>query len=340
MPADPHLTQTNLDNPVEIVISRTFAAPRELVWQAWTDPNHVGNWWGPAGFTTTTHSMDFKPGGSWRYTMHGPDGHDYENRIVYLEIDRPSRLSYKHAGDVENEPVHFHTTVSFESLGADGRQTRVTMRSIFPTAKDRDFVIQNYNAVEGGKQHLANLEDYLQTMSTGIPHQPPFVISRVFHAQRERVWSAWTQREHLMRWFGPKGASLSQAALDLRTGGTLHYCMRHPAGMEMWGRWVFREIDRPNKLVFVSSFSNERGELTPAPFPGLEDFPPEVLTTVTLVEHAGIGKGTLVTVESQPFNATQAQRDFFAAFHDSMRQGWTGTLEQLHACLEDAQDIS
>ncbi len=63
MAADPHQSQTNLDNPVEIVICRTFAAPRELVWQAWTDPRHVGQWWGPAGYTTTTHAMDFRPGG-------------------------------------------------------------------------------------------------------------------------------------------------------------------------------------------------------------------------------------------------------------------------------------
>src|SRR6478752_6252060 len=123
MPADHQLSQANLDNPVEIIICRTFTAPRDLVWLAWTDPNHVGRWWGPAGFTTTTHSMDFRPGGSWRYTMHGPDGRE------------------------------------------NGSGTKVTMRSIFPTAEARDFVIHDHGAVEGGKQHLANLEDHLASMS-------------------------------------------------------------------------------------------------------------------------------------------------------------------------------
>ena len=110
--------------------------------------------------------------------------------------------------------------------------------------------------------------------------------------------------------------------------------MSHPNGMEMWGRWVFREIDRPDKLDFVSSFSNAQGEISPAPFPGLENFPLETLTTVTLVEHAGNSKGTFVTVEAQPFKGTKAQRDFFTSFHGSMRQGWTGTMEQLAEFLD------
>ncbi len=154
------------------------------------------------------------------------------------------------------------------------------------------------------------------------------VISRTFAAPRELVWQAWTECEHLKRWFGPKGSSLASAKLDLRPGGSLHYSMSGQ-GMEIWGRWVFREIDRPNKLVFVSSFSNALGGISPSPFPGLENFPPEVLTTVTFVDHAGISKGTVITVEARPINETVAQRDFFTSFHGSMRQGWTGTLEQL-----------
>lgn len=334
MPADPQATRANLENSVEIVISRVFAAPRELVWQAWTDAKHAGHWWGPAGFSTTTHAQDFRPGGSWRYTMHGPDGHDYPNRIDYLEIVPPARLVYKHGGDEGGEPVRFHAEVSFEAAGQDSQQTKVTMRSVFSSAEERDFVIHNYNAVEGGKQHLANLEDYLETMSDGAAHEPAFSIQRVFPAPRELVWRAWTEREHLPRWFGPKGATVAPLTLQLCPGGTFHYHLSHPNGMEMWGRWVFREIEPPHKLVFVSSFANPQGETIPAPFAGLEDFPLETLTTVTLVEHAGIGKGTLVTVESRPINATPAQRAFFAAFHSSLRQGWTGTMEQLAEFLE------
>lgn len=329
MPADPQKSHVNLDNPVEIVITRVFAAPRELVWQAWTDSKHAERWWGPAGFTTTTHSQDFQAGGSWRYTMHGPDGQNYANRIDYVEIVPPSQLVYKLGSDEGGDVARFHVEVFFEPLGGNGAQTKVTMRSVFSTAQQRDFVIENFHAAEGGKQHLANLEDYLAGMSDAAGSDSAFSISHHFRAPRELVWQAWTQREHLMRWFGPKGASLAQAALDLQAGGSLHYCMQHPNGLQMWGRWVFREIDRPHKLVFVSSFSNPQGEICPAPFQGLENYPLEVLSTVTLVEHAGISKGTLVTVETQPCNATPAQHDFFKSFHASMLQGWTGTMEQL-----------
>jgi len=79
----------------EIVMTRVFDAPRELVFQAWTDPMHVAQWWGPEGFSTTIHEMDVRPGGVWRLTMHGPDGRDYKNKMVFLEVARPERLVYK-----------------------------------------------------------------------------------------------------------------------------------------------------------------------------------------------------------------------------------------------------
>ncbi|MDX2199830.1 MAG: SRPBCC family protein [Phycisphaerae bacterium] len=333
MAADPNASQANLDNPLEIVISRTLAAPRELVWQTWSDPKHLNRWWGPAGFTTSTHAMDFRPGGSWRHTMHGPDGRDYPCQTDYVEIEEPARLVYEVVGQVDSEPVRFRTEVRFERVG--DKATQVTMRSVFPNTAARDFVINNVGAVEGGKQHLANLEDHLATMLESGAYEPPFSISRVLDAPRDRVWKAWTEREHLLKWFGPKGSTMRHSTMDLRVGGTFHYCMSHPNGMELWGRWVFRSISRPDKLEFISSFSNARGEVTPAPFPGLDEFPPETLTTVTLVDHAGLGRGTLVTVEARPLGGTQAQRDFFTSFHPSMRQGWTGTMQQLAEFLAE-----
>ena len=75
----------------EIVSARVFDAPRELVWKAWVDPKHVAQWWGPKGFTNTIHEMDVRPGGVWRFAMHGPDGTDYKNEIVFIEVVRPER---------------------------------------------------------------------------------------------------------------------------------------------------------------------------------------------------------------------------------------------------------
>ena len=97
----------------EIVMTRAFDAPRELVWNAWTDAKHIKQWWGPRGFTTTTHEMDVRPGGVWRFIRHGPDGTDYPNRIVYTEIVKPERLVYTHCGDAGAEDVQFQVTVSF-----------------------------------------------------------------------------------------------------------------------------------------------------------------------------------------------------------------------------------
>ena len=142
----------------EIRGTRVFDAPRELVWKVWTEPEHIAEWWGPNGFTTTTHKMEMKAGGVWRFVMHGPDGRDYQNKITYLEVVKPERLVYKHGGEKEVEPVNFQVTVTFEEQ--DGK-TKVDMRMVFPSANARDYVIKTYAAVEGLDQTLGRLEDYL-----------------------------------------------------------------------------------------------------------------------------------------------------------------------------------
>jgi len=142
----------------EIRGTRVFDAPRELVWKVWTEPEHIAEWWGPNGFTTTTHKMEVKAGGVWRFVMHGPDGRDYQNKITYLEVMEPERLAYKHGGDKEVEPVNFQVTVTFTEQGG---KTRVEMRMVFPSVKARDYVVETYGAVEGLNQTLARLEEYL-----------------------------------------------------------------------------------------------------------------------------------------------------------------------------------
>src|SRR5688500_17035285 len=97
----------------EIVVTREFDAPRELVWEAWTQPQHVAQWWGPRGFTNTIHEMAVKPGGVWRLTMHGPDGTDYPNKIVFTEVVKPARLVYEHSDDNPEANTHFNVTVTF-----------------------------------------------------------------------------------------------------------------------------------------------------------------------------------------------------------------------------------
>src|SRR3954464_6974153 len=137
----------------EIVAVRVFDAPRELVWKLWTDPHHVAQWWGPNGFTNTIHEMDVRPGGVWRFVMHGPDGVDYQNKIVYVEVARPERLVYSHVSG----PA-FEMTVTFTE---EGGKTRVTAHMLFESAELRDKVAKDFGAVEGLNQTLDRLGEQL-----------------------------------------------------------------------------------------------------------------------------------------------------------------------------------
>jgi uncharacterized protein YndB with AHSA1/START domain len=145
----------------EIVTVRVFDAPRDLVFRAWTDPDHIKHWWGPRGFTTTTQQYDLKPGGTWRFVMHGPDGTDYKNRIVFTEVTPPERLAYQHAGEGDHDHIMFRNVVTFAD---EGGKTRLTMRAVFPTAELRNMVVEKHGAVEGGKQTLERLGEYVATM--------------------------------------------------------------------------------------------------------------------------------------------------------------------------------
>jgi uncharacterized protein YndB with AHSA1/START domain len=142
----------------ELVIPRVFDAPRHLVFKAWIDPKQVAQWWGPHGFTITTHEMDVRPGGVWRYTMHGPDGVDYDNKIVYTEIVEPERLVYSHGSGEEDEPGQFQVTATFAE---EGNKTRLTMQMLFASAADRDKAVEEFGAVEGANQTLDRLEEHL-----------------------------------------------------------------------------------------------------------------------------------------------------------------------------------
>ncbi|MBC7872398.1 MAG: SRPBCC domain-containing protein [Ferruginibacter sp.] len=142
----------------ELIISRLINAPRELVFEAWTRPEHLVHWYGPDGFTLTNHEIEVKAGGVWKFMMHGPDGRDYPNKIIFIEVEEPERLVYKHAGEDDTEPVNFHVTVTFEK---EGNQTKLTMNSVFDSAEDLDRVNREYGAIEGGKQTVNRLAEYL-----------------------------------------------------------------------------------------------------------------------------------------------------------------------------------
>jgi uncharacterized protein YndB with AHSA1/START domain len=168
-------------------------------------------------------------------------------------------------------------------------------------------------------------------MTTATLDVQDFTISRTFDAPRARVWAAYTSAEALAQWWGPKGSKIRVIKLDFRPAGIFHYAMSYQPGHEMFGRFIYREIVAPERIVFVNSFSDAEGGITRAPFPQLEGkWPLEVLNTMTLTEQGG---RTTISLRGGPINATDEERKIFAGMHDSMRQGFGGTFDQLEAYL-------
>ena len=141
----------------EIVISRVISAPRELVFEAFTEVRHLSRWWGPEGFTTTTRAFEFRVGGEWDFVMHGPDGTNYQEWISYTEITPPKRIALRH-GEFRGDPNAFESVLTF---APDGAATRIEMRTVFPTKALRDEAVETYHAIEGARQTLDNLAAYV-----------------------------------------------------------------------------------------------------------------------------------------------------------------------------------
>jgi uncharacterized protein YndB with AHSA1/START domain len=156
-------------------------------------------------------------------------------------------------------------------------------------------------------------------------------ITRTFDAPRELVFKAFAEAERLARWWGPKGCAVQVSKLDFRPGGVFHYRMAFSGGPDMWGRFTYREIVPPERIVWVNAFSDSDGNLTRAPFG--DTIPLEILNTVTLAEHDG---KTVLTLRSAPVNATAEEVATFEGMLDSMREGWGGTWDKLDAYLAQA----
>lgn len=153
----------------EVVFSRLLDAPRELVWKVWSEPEHLHEWFGPFGFTLTTHEFSFVPGGVWRFIMHGPDGTDYPTRIVFREIDPPSRIVYDNEWDLPGTPVDFTAVVSFV---AEGRKTRFGIHMTFPNAAAFQTAVERYGVLDGGTQTLDRIADYVTQLRPASLSKP------------------------------------------------------------------------------------------------------------------------------------------------------------------------
>lgn len=152
---------TTLIEGNKVTFKRYFDAPKSLVFEAWTAHDHLSHWWGPDGFTITTHHLDFSNGGTWSFIMHGPDGVDYINNIQFIEIKNPEFLHYKQKGEGDTDGIHFETKVFF--MDAPGG-CQLAIEMVFDTAEELEYVSKNFGAIEGGQQHLTRLGHYLKTL--------------------------------------------------------------------------------------------------------------------------------------------------------------------------------
>ncbi len=221
----------------EIYAKRVFDAPRELVWKVWTEPEHIGKWWGPIGFRTTTSRMEVKPGGVWEHVMHGPDGRNYENRIVYVEVVKPERIVYDH---VSYPP--FRSTVLFEEEGA---KTAVSMRMVFESAELRAKVAKEHKAVEGLTQTLGRMGEHLAAY--------PVIVEHTYNAPKETVWKAITEVQHLKKWF--MGAIDS---FEAKPGFTTEFTIQNK-GKDYVHLWKVLEVVPGEKIAVEWKFGGYAG---------------------------------------------------------------------------------
>ena len=157
-----------------------------------------------------------------------------------------------------------------------------------------------------------------------------FTLTRTFDAPRALVFQAWTQPEHLKRWWGVQGCAIGKCEVDLRPGGKFHYCMQMQNGMDIWGIFTYREIAPPDRLVFTNSISDAQGNIARHPFS--PNWPLEILQTLTLTEEAG---KTVLSLHAIPINATEEELQAFEGGMVFMEKGFAATLEQLNAYLPE-----
>ena len=311
----------------EFVMTRVLNAPRELVFEAFTKPEHLIKWWGPRGFTNTFKEINVKPGGVWKFTMHGW-GQDFPNKIVYKEIIKNERISYEHSGDDNpDDNAHFDALITFEEQA--GNKTKLTMTLIFKTKEERDATVEQAGAAEGGKQTMDKLEEHIAVMLAG----EEFVITRELNAPRELVWKMWTDENHMAKWWGPTGFEMIKSKIDLKPGGMYHYGMKTPDGAHtMWGKIVYREIAAPERMIVVVSFCDENAVTIRHPL--APTWPLEVLSTMTFTEKNG---KTTLTMKGVPLNANEGEIKMYKSGYAGMQQGFGGTFAQLDAYLDQIQ---
>lgn len=302
----------------EIQITRIYDAPVKTVWEAWTDPKQVAQWWGPRGFTITTHSKDLKVGGTWVYTMHGPDGQDYPNKTVYHEVIQYQRLVYDH-GATEDRPPLFRVTVLFSDMKG---KTKMDMTMALATpeaaAETRKFIKK-----ANGNSTWDRLAEYLVK---GLQDKEQVVINRSFNVPLKTMFEMWTNPKHLSQWLPPEGLTMKVLKGDIREGTGVFFSMTDGQDLTMFGRTNYLELRPHDRIVYTQEFCDKDGHTSRHPFAPI--WSETMLTTVTLAEDND--GATRVTVATECHGAfTSEELKAFIAEKAGMTGGWSSSFDKL-----------
>ncbi|QDK37307.1 SRPBCC family protein [Bdellovibrio sp. NC01] len=310
------------NNSDELHLTRVYDAPVKLVWDAWTDPKQVAKWWGPRGFTITTHSKDLRPGGIWHYTMHGPDGTDWPNKTLYHEVEKYSRLVYDHGGNDVQKPL-FKVTVTFKETNG---KTKMDMTMKFESP-ERAREIAVFIKQAGGNSTWDRLAEFLEKDTTG---KDKFVINRSFNADINTVFDMWTNPEHVAKWLPPTGMTMKYLHVDIKPGGKSFFMMTNGQGLTMYGLQQYLEVTKPSRFVYTQQFADENENISRHPM--APTWPENMLTTVQFsVEDE---ETTRVTVTWEPWGKASAEEiATFVKERAGMTQGWTGSFDKLEEYL-------
>ncbi|WP_252699017.1 SRPBCC family protein [Natronosalvus vescus] len=295
--ADPVVESTD----TSLTIRRTFDAPIERVWRAFTDPDEMGRWYGADLMAVEIHALEVEPGGSFSITMNEGDS-TYDIDGEFLEVVEPKRLVHTwYVGRI---------TVELDAIG--GKTGLVFTHTDLP---DRETTEQH---VEGWTAAIETLATTVRDSDAGFdPSEYDLTITRTFDAPREAVWAAWVDPDQVAAWWGPEGFTVPRCELDVRPGGSFHVDMEAPDGTIYPNAGEILEVDEPERLVLRSHvFEDEDGE-------------PQLVTQSTITFDAD-GTRTYLTLETAVIEATPIVEEALSG----MEAGWTGSFEKLEEHLE------
>jgi uncharacterized protein YndB with AHSA1/START domain len=248
------------DNERDFTITRVFDAPRKLVFQAWTEPKHMKQWWGPHAITNSVCEMDVRPGGKYRIVMRTGDGVEYPMKGIYREVVAPERLVF--TNDLSEHPDEWHKMIDPERLKGKGKptldgvttvtfeeengKTKMTVHMRFERAADRAAHVK-FGMPRGWSESFERLGKLLSNIDA---RDRELKMTRVLDAPREVVFKAWTDPKQIVQWWGPNGFRTTIHEMDVRPGGEWRFIMHGPDGRDYPNHNVFREVAQPERIVF------------------------------------------------------------------------------------------